>query len=507
MTSTKKVRTRFAPSPTGYVHIGTIRTALYAFLFARKNGGDFLLRIEDTDQSREVEGAVENLLRTLSAVHIHHDEGPKLADDGTIYQVGEYGPYYQSERLDIYRRYIDQLILQGHAYYSFRTPEELEVIRKDLEKHHRPLKQADLAENYTIDEVNTKITQGVPYVVRLKTPTEGELVFHDTVKGDVRFRYADIDDQVILKSDGFPTYHLASVVDDHLMEITHVIRGDEWLASVPKHMYLYECFGWEAPVFAHLPLILNPDKTKLSKRQGDVAVEDYLSKGYLPETLVNFVALLGWNPGEGSTEEFFTLEELIDAFSLEKVHSAGAVFDTKKLNWMSGKYLRERIDIETFLTYIENDLKEYAQKSPCGIAVLEDRNKLLYFAQLIRDRVDTLTQVSQWFEENQWLDSPAAYEQSALQWKKSTLEDALIKLSEVKNLIISWPDDVFINVERIEMNLKQWIADRGYGVGDVLWPLRYALSGQEKSPNPFELLYILGQEESVQRIQQSLDKK
>ncbi len=325
------VRVRFAPSPTGYVHIGSLRTALYNYLFARKNNGVNILRIEDTDQNRLVEGAEENLLRTMSWAGIDFDE--------SVNREGDYGPYRQSERLKIYKHHIDLLIEKGHAYYCFATAEELEQMRREQEARGEAPKYDGRYRDYPREQARKRIEQGESYVVRMKVPADGETRFPDSVRGEVVFQNELLDDQVLLKGDGFPTYHLANVVDDHLMGVTHVIRGEEWLPSTPKHVLLYNFFGWEVPQFAHLPLLLNADRSKLSKRQGDVAVEDYIKKGYLPQALVNFVALLGWNPGED--REIFSMDELIEAFSLEKVNKSGAVFDVDKLNWMNGQYLRE----------------------------------------------------------------------------------------------------------------------------------------------------------------------
>lgn len=507
------IRTRFAPSPTGYLHIGSLRTALYAYLFARQNNGDFILRVEDTDQSREIEGAVQHLIQTLENMGIDYDEGP--TKDG---EKGPHSPYYQSQRLDIYKKYVDQLVLDGKAYYSFKTTKEIDKIKKNLANKPpffssesaggaiNPLRREHFNEHYTPDELNTKIEQGEEYVIRLEMPTSGRSEFIDLVRGKLSIEYATMDDFILMKSDGFPTYNFANVIDDYEMNITHVIRGEEFIPSMPKHLYLYEALGFEKPEFAHLPLILNPDKTKLSKRQGDVSVEDFLDKGYLPQTLINFVALLGWNEGDGITEEFYTLDELVKAFSFQKVHKGGAILDTTKLDWMNGKYLREKITIEEFLNLIFEELKESLDKYKCGIQYLEDKNKLNYFAQLIRARIDRINQVADFFSENQWLDEPATYKKELLTWKKSTFEDALEKLTELHAEITTLTDDNFNSVESIEKVLKIWIESKEYGNGDVLWPMRVALTGQERSPNPFEIAYLVGREETLRRIQIAIDK-
>lgn len=325
------VRVRFAPSPTGYLHLGSLRTALYNFLFVRHHGGALVLRIEDTDQTRYVPGAAESLIQTLRVTGIEYDEGPDVG--------GDHGPYVQSERRDIYRQHGQQLIDNGHAYYCFCTPEGLEKMRGDQIARGLNPQYNRKCRNLEEGEISKKLEKGIPHVIRLKMPLDGETRVDDLIRGTVSFQNVLQDDQVLVKSDGYPTYHLANVVDDHLMNISHVIRGEEWLLSLPKHTQLYNAFGWNAPQWAHLPLLLNSDHSKLSKRQGDVAVEDYLEKGYLPQALVNFLALLGWNPG--TDQEFFGMKELIEQFSLERVSKSGAVFDIEKLKWMNGHYIRE----------------------------------------------------------------------------------------------------------------------------------------------------------------------
>ena len=332
-----KPRVRFAPSPTGYLHIGGLRTALYNYLFAKNQNGKLILRIEDTDRKRFVEGAVENLIDTLNWAGIHFDEGPEMG--------GECAPYLQSERLDIYKELVEKLVSEGKAYYCFCTPERLEKLKEEQQKLKLPQAKYDKhCLHLSKNEIDEKLNSNIPYVIRLNVKPDQKIIFNDVIRETVEFDTNNIDDQVLLKSDGFPTYHLANVVDDHLMEITHVIRGEEWLSSTPKHVILYDYFGWEKPVFAHLPLLLNPDKSKLSKRQGDVAVEDYREKGYLKEALINFVALLGWNFGDD--KEFYEMDELIEKFSLERVHKAGAVFNLEKLNWLNYEHLRRKPDSE-----------------------------------------------------------------------------------------------------------------------------------------------------------------
>jgi len=323
------IRTRFAPSPTGFVHVGSLRTALYNYLFARHHHGKFILRVEDTDQARFTEGAVENLLTTLSWCSLDYDEGPG--------KEGKADSYYQSMRTAIYRKYASQLVAENNAYFCFCTEERLKTMRDEQIRHKETAKYDGFCRQIPAAEAAAR-SASEKHVIRLKVPRSGSITINDIVRGQVEFQNEMIDDQVLIKSDGFPTYHLANVVDDHLMEISHVIRGEEWLISTPKHLLLYQYLGWDPPLFAHLPLLLNPDRSKLSKRQGDVAVEDYRAKGYLPQALINFVALLGWNRGDD--QEIFTLDQLIADFSLERVSKSGAVFNQDKLKWMNGLYIR-----------------------------------------------------------------------------------------------------------------------------------------------------------------------
>ena len=343
------IKTRFAPSPTGYLHIGSLRTALYAYLFARQKKGKLILRIEDTDQNRFVEGAVESLIRTLQWAGITYDEGPEVG--------GSNSPYIQSERLELYKKEVQVLLDKGQAYRCFCSMERLDEMRKEQQERKQAPMYDKKCRKRSHEEIHQLLEQNSPHVIRMAIPENEILRFRDVVRGDLEFASNTIDDQVLMKSDGFPTYHLANVVDDHDMGITHVIRAEEWLPSTPKHIYLYKAFEWKMPEFAHIPLILNPDKSKLSKRQGDVAVEDYRAKGYLPEAMINFIVLLGWNPGGGETNEIFSMEELIAQFDLEKVHKSGAVFDLNRLKWINGEYLRKlspEAFIEKYTTYLED---------------------------------------------------------------------------------------------------------------------------------------------------------
>ena len=371
----KKIRVRFAPSPTGYLHIGGLRTALYDYIYAKQQNGDFILRIEDTDRNRYVEGAVENLIESLQKMGVDFDEGPG--------KEGDYGPYLQSNRLEIYQKYINILLESGDAYYCFATKDELDEMREKQKKEGLNPKYDGRYRNYPLEKAKKRIADGEPYVIRLKIRQEGTFVFYDKIRGKVEIDASLMDDQVLMKSDGYPTYHFASVVDDHLMEISHVIRGEEWISSTPKHVFLYECFGWKPPKWIHLPLILNPDKTKLSKRQGDVAVEDYLRKGYLPEALVNFITLLGWHPK--TDKEIISLPQTIKEFSFKRVNKAGAVFDIEKLNWMNGWYIRN-----SSLDRIAQLAKPYFKKADINI---EDANKYKDVVDLARGYANTLPEI------------------------------------------------------------------------------------------------------------------
>ena len=345
------MRTRFAPSPTGMLHIGGLRTALFSYIVAKQTDGAFILRIEDTDQERSVDGATENILRTLHWAGIHPDEGVMMKD-GQVTQEGAHGPYIQSQRFELYTAHAKELIEKGYAYYAFDTKEDLDRMREEESSAGNAAPKYDasvrmrMKNSLTLPEAEwkKKIEDGQPYVIRMRIPEGNTVRFDDAIRGKVEFKGMEIDDQILIKSDGFPTYHLANVVDDHLMQIEMVIRGEEWLSSTPKHLLLFEYFGWPAPQYAHVPLLLNQDRSKLSKRQNDVAAEDYIDKGYLPETLVNFLVLLGWNPG--STQELFSMEELIEQFSLERVQKGGAVFDVDRLDWFQGQWMRHLSVIE-----------------------------------------------------------------------------------------------------------------------------------------------------------------
>ncbi len=477
------VRVRFAPSPTGYLHIGGLRTALYNYLFARRYSGKFILRIEDTDRSRFVEGAVDNLIDSLNWVGLDYDEGPKKG--------GNFGPYFQSERLELYHKYAKELIEKGKAYYAFDSKERLQQLRESLQKQKLQTKYDKHDLYLTKDEINKKLSDSTPYVIRLNVPASGKVVVNDLIRGRVEFNTNIIDDQILIKSDGFPTYHLANVVDDHLMKITHVIRGEEWLSSTPKHILLYDFLGWEKPMFAHLPLLLNPDKTKLSKRQGDVAVEDYRAKGYLSEALVNFVALLGWNAGDD--KEYYEMPELINSFDLNRVNKSGAVFNIEKLNWLNGEHLRNKENKELLKL-----LRKELDKSDYDSEKYSD-DYLLHIIGAMKERVifihEFISKCPYFYVE------PDAYDEKIIKkrWKTDTPK-YLQKLLE-KFEVLDNPDK-----EDFEQALRSTAEELGIGAGKLIHPVRLAISGMGSGAGIFNLLFILGKETVIKRIKKALNK-
>ena len=509
-----KSRVRFAPSPTGYLHIGGFRTALYDFLFARKNGGDFILKIEDTYQKRYVEGAVENLIKSLEWCGLKWDEGVFSSEQETvnrkqeiknaekyqgIIEVGEYGPYIQSEKLEIYKKYAETLVKDGHAYYCFCEPERLEEMRKEQQaKKQPPIYDQYCLRNVTPEEVNKKLKENCRYTIRLKMPKDETIEFEDLIRGKVKFNTNLVDDQVLLKSEGFPTYHLANVIDDHDMKITHVIRGEEWLSSVPKHLLLYRYLGWEPPQFAHVPLLLNSDRSKLSKRQGDVAVEDYIKKGYLKEAIVNFVVFLGWNPGEGSTQEIFTLNELVEKFDLSHVHKGGAVFDIQKLDWINSQWIK-RDDLVKFDDLFSRAKSFYLEKDFVKNSLLEKKSDE-YLKKVLAVERDRLTKLSEVGESNKFFFQDINYEKDLLRWKD--MNDADLKKSLEKSLdILNNISETDWKREAIEQKLLEAAEDKK---GELLWPLRAALTGEQKSPSPFEVAWTIGKEETIKRINKAI---
>lgn len=496
--SEQTIRTRFAPSPTGYLHVGGLRTALYNFLFARRNGGKFILRIEDTDRTRLVEGAIDNMIKALEWAGLIPDESPVHG--------GSFGPYIQSERLDIYKKYADQLIAEKKAYYCFSTSEELEESRLLQQKqgvqpkYNRKWLPEDMGGSMPASEIQKRLDAGDPCVIRMKVPDNTRIRLQDIVRGVVWFDADTIDDQVLLKSDGFPTYHLASVVDDHLMEITHVVRGEEWLSSTPKHLILYDFFGWEKPEFAHLPLLLNPDRSKLSKRQGDVAVEDYIAKGYSREALINFVALLGWNEGEGVEQEIYTIDELVRKFSLERVGKSGAVFNIEKLNWIEKQHIRLTPNAELIRQVrlvMDKDFGEDEIEMPWE--VITSDAYLEKVIELMKDRVNFVSEFVTFCE--YFFLEPETYEQEAVRkrWKDST-NDLLVEFKEVLRSLEPF------SAESIEEAFKEYAELKGIKVAELIHPIRLATSGVSIGPSLYHLLEVIGSQATVRRIERALER-
>lgn len=480
-----EVRVRFAPSPTGYLHVGGLRTALYNYLFARKHGGKCILRIEDTDRTRFVEKATENLIENLSWAGIEFDE--------SLIKGGKYGPYVQSERFPLYREHANKLIKSDKAYYAFDTAEEIDAMRQRQQAAGLAPKydRSAMRNQYTLGEAETKrlLGEGHQHVVRLKVPQMELISFQDIIRSDVSVHGKDIDDQILLKSDGFPTYHLANVVDDHLMEITHVIRGEEWLPSTPKHVILYDAFGWERPQFAHLPLLLNKDRSKLSKRHGSVAVEDFRSQGYMRDAFVNFIALLGWNPT--SDREIFSIDELIESFSLEKVNKGGAVFDTQKLDWMNGQYLRIA-DLDTLTEMAKPVLQE------AGYTNLSDEY-IKEVVDLLKERIHFIHEIPTFapymFEEL------SEYEKKYFDKRWNEESEKIVR--DLLGLIKATEDFSHENLSKIT---KQYVEDNEMKLGVAIHPLRLMITGKSVGAGMFETMQVLGKATCVNRMELFLDR-
>ncbi len=515
MSDTRPVRARLAPSPTGFMHVGTLRTVLYDYFLARQSaGGKLILRIEDTDQERLVPGALESLLRTMKVLGIDYDEGPVLQDDGTILERGEFGPYVQSKRLDTYRPVAERLVQEGKAYYCFCSTEELDEMRKIQTETKQQVKYDRRCLRLSKEEIERRLASNEykgRTVIRMKVP-EGSFSFEDGIRGLISVDSKEVDDQVLLKSDGFPTYHLAVVVDDHLMNITHVLRGEEWISSTPKQIILHQMLGWEMPVYAHVPLLLNPDKTKLSKRKGDVSVESYLAKGYLPEALINFLALLGWNPT--GDKELFTREELVKLFDLKKVNRSGAVMNIEKLNWMNNQYIRAMSEEDYLKMCADKGLyalpgwnadqsqeERSAMWEKAAVTIKRQQQKAVLS---VIERVETLLDIPARVSELNLYKDHLDYSGVNIVWKKSTKEATQEYLTAARSYLSAKDQAWFEDRPTIEADLRAWIAEKAWSNGDVLWPLRVALSGQEKSPSPFDFLWIFGKDRSLTRIDDAL---
>ena len=499
----KPVRVRFAPSPTGPLHIGGVRTALFNYLFAKKNNGTFYLRIEDTDQNRFVPGAEAYILEAL--------EWLGIAPDETIGKNEKFGPYRQSERKELYKQYADQLIASGNAYYAFDTPESLDTLRKEVESegktfiyNHSNRDQLNNSLALTEEETNAKLASGEAFVIRFKTPINETLHLHDVIRGEVKFDTNLLDDKVLFKSDGMPTYHLANIVDDHLMETSHVIRGEEWLPSMPLHVLLYSAFGWEAPEFAHLPLILKPiGNGKLSKRDGDKMgfpvfplewkteegiSSGYREKGFFPEAVVNFLALLGWN--DGTEKELFSLEALAETFDLKRVHKSGAKFDPEKNKWFNHQYLIHTKDETLAQQFLPIVTEKTGKENEIEI------KKLTRIVSLIKERAHFVNEF--WELSNFFFEAPIAYDEKASKnWKEETpqlMQNLIEVLTEIEDF----------SSNTIENLVKEWMTKNEIGMGKIMQPFRLSLVGALKGPHLFDIVELIGKEETIKRIQKAI---
>ena len=497
----KQVRVRFAPSPTGPLHIGGVRTALFNYLFAKKHNGVFYLRIEDTDQTRFVPGAEAYIMEALEWLGISPEE--------TVGKNEKFGPYRQSDRKELYQKYADELINSGWAYYAFDTPEALDALRKEQEAegktfiyNHTNREKLDTSLVISADETAKRIANGEHYVIRFKTPVDETLHLKDIIRGDVKFETSLLDDKVLFKSDGMPTYHLANIVDDHLMETSHVIRGEEWLPSMPLHVLLYRAFGWDAPEFAHLPLILKPvGNGKLSKRDGDKLgfpvfplewkteegiSSGYREKGFFPEAVVNFLALLGWN--DGTDKELYSLEELVEAFDLNRVHKAGAKFDPEKNKWFNHQYLIKQDDADLAKSF-SPILEEKGFSTP-----LEVTTRIV---SLIKERANFVSEF--WDLTDFFFQAPTSYDEKASKnWKEET--PALMQ--ELISVLENIEDFTSANIETIS---KDWLTKNEIGMGKVMQPFRLSLVGALKGPHLFDIVEIIGKEETISRIHKAIE--
>jgi len=486
----KKVRVRFAPSPTGFVHIGSLRTALYNYLFAKKNGGDYILRIEDTDQTRLVEGAIENMLEIFDWAGIYNDEGVRT-ENGKIVQHGAFGPYIQSERLEIYRQYVDELLEKDKAYYCFCTRERIEKVKEEqLAKGETP-KYDGHCRYIPLAEARARAAAGEPHVIRLKFPAATDISFDDVVRGTVTVNTDDLDDQVLMKTDGFPTYHFAVVVDDHLMEITHVIRGEEWVISTPKHVFLYEAFGWEAPKFVHLPNILNKQRKKLSKRHDDVAASDFRAKGYLPQGLINYLALVGWSPD--TEQEIFSMEELTQHFALERISKSGGIFDVDKLNFINSHYMKT-FDIDALTDLAAPHLEAAGYITESDMADPARRDWVKGVVTLLRERISHMAEIR---------DEAAVFFRTSYEIKGEEAEAALKaphlpQLLELLERKVGAVDAIADDFGKTA--LKEIQTETGFKGKDLFMPIRTALTGEIHGPDLGLTLKVLGKDNVLARI-------
>jgi nondiscriminating glutamyl-tRNA synthetase len=500
------IRVRYAPSPTGELHLGSLRTVIFNYLIAKQAGGTFIMRIEDTDQARLVEGSAERQLEAMRWMGIEPDEGVCIDDRGIRIERGELGPYTQSNRLSIYKEYSEKLLKSGKAYRCFCTSERLEAMREEQQKNKQAPRYDRHCRALSAEESESRAAAGEPFVVRHALPDNEEVIFTDVVRGELSFNSKDLDDYVLMKSDGFPTYQLANVVDDHLMEITHVLRGEEWIPSAPKNLLLYKDLGWTPPLFAQLPVILGPDgKRKLSKRDGDVAVMDYKPKGYLPEALFNVLTFLGWSPG--TEQEFFTMDELVQAFKLERVQKSPAVFSFDRLDYVNGWYIRQ-MKIENVVSHmlpylldsglLTEDGNSYSIVQEIEHTHASTEHYVRGVAHAVQERMkhfDETVELTRFFFERPEI-SPEMLE--LIVPKKATLEDTIEKLKETIKVLEgigkSWDE------QELHDKVIDFIAKSGWKNGEVLWPIRAGLTGASASPGAFEMLSLLGKKESIIRL-------
>jgi len=479
------VRVRFAPSPTGYPHIGNIRTVVFNWLYARQQGGRFILRIEDTDRERYVDDAIRVITESLEWLGLDWDEGPGKG--------GDYGPYVQSKRLDIYRRKAEELVEKGLAYRCNCTPERLEMVRESL----RAQGKNPMYDGHCRDKPRGEVSGDEPHVIRLRVPREGTTTFHDLLRGDVTIENALIDDQILLKTDGFPTYHLAVVVDDHLMNMTHVIRGDDWIPSTPKRILLYKAFGWDLPIFVHVPLVLGPDGKKLGKRHGATSVDEFRRQGYLPDALLNFLALLGWAPGDGEEQEIFTREELIQRFNIDRINLSAAVFSYEKLNWINGQYIRQMSEealLEALIPFWAN-----AGLIPVPVPV-EMRHTLQILVPLVQERLKTLRDVVPLTDfVFQDIETPTI---DKLIGKKMTAESSLEAICETQRVL---RESVQFDADAMEGPMRELATTRGLKVGQLFGIIRNAVTGKKVSPPLFGSIQALGLAQTLKRLENAED--
>lgn len=479
-----RIRTRFAPSPTGYMHVGNLRTALYAYLIAKHEDGDFILRIEDTDQERYVEGAVEVIYDTLKATGLSHDEGPDVG--------GPVGPYVQSERKPIYLEHAKNLIEKKEAYYCFCTKERLDLLRENAEALKKPFRYDKHCVHLSKEEVERNLESGMPYVIRQDNPSEGETKFEDVIYGTIAVSNEELEDMVLIKSDGLPTYNFANVVDDHLMGITHVVRGSEYLASSPKYNRLYEAFGWEVPIYVHCPPIMKDAQNKLSKRNGDASYQDLMAKGYLSDAVLNYISLLGWNPG--TNQEIFTLDELKEVFNYKNIGKSPAIFDPEKLRWMNGEYIKA-MPLEKFhelaLPYIREDIREKQLDTMKIAALLHTRTEVL---GEIKGQLDFLYELPEYSTD--------------IYTHKKMKTDATVSLASLRRLLplLESIGESEWTLSNLHDSVMALVADMGVKNGQVLWPLRTALTGKQFTPGgAFEAAEILGRDESLKRVEKGIE--